>query len=67
MSQEITLQKARDTAEQVLILCRLVESYPHHLEDNEIAAIAGLLTRFSSDVFCWLSNELVMRGKTNEK
>ncbi|MCX7132716.1 hypothetical protein [Aeromonas sp.] len=57
MISEITLEQAAERAQQAEIICRLIEDFPHHLEDSEISAIATLLKRLSGDVAVWLIEE----------
>jgi hypothetical protein len=57
MSHEITLAKAVEKAEQAEVVSRLLESYPHRLEDSEVTAIASLLARLTGEVATWLIEE----------
>lgn len=58
MSHEISLETIAERAHQLEIIASLVESYPHHLVDSEIAAIATLVKRLSGEVASWLIDEL---------
>lgn len=60
-SQEITLEQATERAHQSEIVCRLIESYPHQLESNEVAALATLLARLTGNVTAWLMEEQAQR------
>lgn len=61
MSQEITLAKAAENAEQAEMVSRPLESYPHRLEDGEVAVIASLLARLTGDVVSWMIEEQAQR------
>lgn len=63
MSQEITLEQATENAEQAEIVCRLLESHPHSLQDCEVVAIATLLRVLTGRVAAWLIEEQALRGK----
>lgn len=62
MSQEITLAQAAENAEQAEIVCRLLESHPHSLQDFEVSAVASLLSTLTGRVAAWLIEEQALRG-----
>ncbi|HAW7909756.1 TPA: hypothetical protein JLM70_002585 [Escherichia coli] len=55
--QEFTLNEIAERAQQVEIICRLLEVYPDKLTDADISAISSLLARLSSNVSAWLIAE----------
>ncbi|MDK2377296.1 hypothetical protein [Serratia fonticola] len=57
MSHEITLDKTAQKAEQANVICLLLESYPHRMDDSEVTAIAALLARLTGEVATWLLEE----------
>lgn len=62
MSHEITLEQATERAYQSAIVCRLIESHPHSLEDGELTALASLLARLTGNVATWLMEEQAQRA-----
>ncbi|EMT3366930.1 hypothetical protein WMG75_001936 [Escherichia coli] len=52
--QEFTLNEIAERAQQVEIICRLLEVYPDKLTDADISAISSLLARLSGNVSAWL-------------
>ncbi|EJA5588488.1 hypothetical protein MWU33_003691 [Escherichia coli] len=50
--QEFTLNEIAERAQQVEIICRLLEVYPNKLNDGDISALAGLLAKLSGSVAC---------------
>lgn len=63
MSHEITLEQAADSAWQVEIIARLMESYPHKMLDCEVAAMASLIAKLSDQAVMWMGEEMAQRGK----
>lgn len=61
MSHEITLEQAHESAYQVEIIARLMESYPHSMEDSDIEAMSALISKLSGRVVIWLSEEMAQR------
>lgn len=61
MSHEITLEQATERATQAEIICRLLEDFPHQLQESETSAIATLLKRLSGDVAAWMIEEQAQR------
>ncbi|ALX93935.1 hypothetical protein AV650_10385 [Serratia fonticola] len=61
MSQEITLAKAAEKAEQAEVVSRLLESYPHQMAESEVTAIASLLAQLTGEVATWLIEEQAQR------
>ncbi|EIG6210395.1 hypothetical protein EK642_000339 [Escherichia coli] len=59
--QEFTLNEIAERAQQVEIICRLLEVYPDKLTDDDISALAGLLAKLSGSVALWLINERFKR------
>ncbi|MBE9730837.1 hypothetical protein GVH94_14005 [Escherichia coli] len=55
--QEFTLNEIAERAQQVEIICRLLEVYPDKLTDADISAISSLLARLSGNVSAWLMAE----------
>ncbi|EEX0750626.1 hypothetical protein D4A29_004790 [Escherichia coli] len=52
--QEFTLNEIAERAQQVEIICRLLEVCPDKLTDADISAISSLLARLSGNVSAWL-------------
>lgn len=65
MPREITLEKAEERAFEVEIISRLLDSYPHILQDSELSAITGLLSRLSGEVSCFFIEEQAERREKN--
>ncbi|EEC9111531.1 hypothetical protein P0W94_001245 [Escherichia coli] len=59
--QEFTLNEITERAQQVEIICRLLEVYPSKLNDGDISALAGLLAKLSGSVALWLIDERFKR------
>ncbi|EFE9721125.1 hypothetical protein ABMD60_000363 [Escherichia coli] len=59
--QEFTLNEITERAQQVEIICRLLEVYPSKLNDGDIPALAGLLAKLSGSVALWLIDERFKR------
>ncbi|EET6341779.1 hypothetical protein FEZ86_004945 [Escherichia coli] len=59
--QEFTLNEIAERAQQVEIICRLLEVYPDKLTDGDISALAGLLAKLSESVALWLIDERFKR------
>ncbi|EGZ0446961.1 hypothetical protein GOY96_001902 [Escherichia coli] len=59
--QEFTLNEITERAQQVEIICRLLEVYPNKLNDGDISALAGLLAKLSGSVALWLIDERFKR------
>ncbi|CTZ09395.1 hypothetical protein QJN88_21520 [Escherichia coli] len=59
--QEFTLNEIAERAQQVEIICRLLEVYPDKLNDGDISALAGLLAKLSGSVALWLIDERFKR------
>lgn len=55
--QEFTLNEIAERAQQVEIICRLLEVYPDKLTDADISAISSLLARLYGNVSAWLIAE----------
>ncbi|EFG5860993.1 hypothetical protein BMQ60_003525 [Escherichia coli] len=59
--QEFTLNEITERAQQVEIICRLLEVYSSKLNDGDISALAGLLAKLSGSVALWLIDERFKR------
>ncbi|EIG4300361.1 hypothetical protein FNG18_000657 [Escherichia coli] len=59
--QEFTLNEIAERAQQVEIICRLLEVYPDKLTDADISAISSLLAKLSGSVALWLIDERFKR------
>ncbi|EQC2911295.1 hypothetical protein ACY3V1_001471 [Escherichia coli] len=59
--QEFTLNEIAERAQQVEIICRLLEVYPNKLNDGDISALADLLAKLSGSVALWLIDERFKR------
>ena len=62
MSHEITIEQAAERTHQVNIISRLMESYPHTLDDWEVEAMSSLIDRLSGSVSAWFLEEMAQRG-----
>ena len=61
MSHDITLDEATLRAEQIEVVCRLMEGYQNELEDREVTVLAALLSRLAGGVVAWLGEEQYQR------
>ncbi|HFQ7289827.1 TPA: hypothetical protein ACJHGT_004360 [Yersinia enterocolitica] len=61
MAHEITLEKAAEMARQAELVCLLLESHPHELQDSDVVDIASLVAKLAGHVTGWLIEEQAQR------
>ncbi|BFI60079.1 TPA: hypothetical protein ACQQX6_000661 [Yersinia enterocolitica] len=61
MAHEITLEKAAEMARQAELVCLLLESHPHELQDSDVVDIASLVAKLAGRVAGWLIEEQAQR------
>ncbi len=62
MAHERTIDEVAEMAQQAELVCRLLEDYPHQLEDLDVSLIATLVKKLSGGVAAWLIEEIEIRG-----